>query len=197
MGQRLNIEVVSRGNVIANSYYHWSAYSLSAAELAIDALLFACSGGPVEQPLITAIHCLEETGAGFSDYSIAYAKENLGLDLTRFNRCLGRNEGILEISEQGMNGNRSWEEGRVTIDLDAKTADFQVCYSMHFDEYLRYRTQELEDTIEEARERLDSMPTYDFEFESLTTDDLMELKGVIEGYPDGIVNGNLVVEWIG
>ena len=28
MGQRLNIEVVSRGNVIANSYYHWSAYSL-------------------------------------------------------------------------------------------------------------------------------------------------------------------------
>ena len=197
MGQRLNIEVVSRGNVIASSYYHWSAYSFSAAELAIDALLFACSGGPVEQPLITAIHCLEETGAGFNDYSIDYAKENLGLDLTRFNRCLGRNEGILEISEQGMGGNRRWEEGRVTIDLDAKTADFQVCYSMSFDEYLRYRTQELEDTVEEATEMIHSMPRYDFDFAALTVDDLMELKGVIEGYPDGIVNGNLVVEWIG
>ena len=27
MGQRLNIEITKNGNVLANSYYHWSAYS--------------------------------------------------------------------------------------------------------------------------------------------------------------------------
>jgi hypothetical protein len=27
MGQRLNIEIVKNGDVLANSYYHWSGFS--------------------------------------------------------------------------------------------------------------------------------------------------------------------------
>ena len=33
MGQRLNIEIMSGEKVLANAYYHWSAYTASAAEL--------------------------------------------------------------------------------------------------------------------------------------------------------------------
>ena len=35
MGQRLNIEIVKGDpdNVLANAYYHWSAYTSSAAQL--------------------------------------------------------------------------------------------------------------------------------------------------------------------
>ena len=33
MGQRLNIEIKSGEEIIANAYYHWAAYSESAYEL--------------------------------------------------------------------------------------------------------------------------------------------------------------------
>lgn len=33
MGQRLNIEIISGDKVLANAYYHWSAYSRIAIEL--------------------------------------------------------------------------------------------------------------------------------------------------------------------
>lgn len=33
MGQRLNIEIKSKGKVVANCYYHWSAYTMSALQL--------------------------------------------------------------------------------------------------------------------------------------------------------------------
>lgn len=36
MGQRLNIEIVKNGEVLANSYYHWAAYSEVAIDLAIQ-----------------------------------------------------------------------------------------------------------------------------------------------------------------
>lgn len=196
MGQRLNIEVMSHGKVIANSYYHWSAYSNSAAELAKEALESVLEHGNRKQPLITAIHCLESTGAGFDEESITEAKESLGLDLSRFARCRGRIEGILEVSEIGMESNRNWEEGRVTIDLDSRTANFQVCGSMSFDNYIRYRVSDLEDTEAEAAELLGSLRRCNFDFSSLTYDDLINLIMVIEDEPDGIVNDGLVIEWI-
>lgn len=34
MGQRLNIEIWKDGKVLANAYYHWSAYSVCAVDLA-------------------------------------------------------------------------------------------------------------------------------------------------------------------
>jgi len=33
MGQRLNIEILKGGKILANAYYHWSAYTLPALEL--------------------------------------------------------------------------------------------------------------------------------------------------------------------
>lgn len=36
MGQRLNIEIVKDKKVLANCYYHWSGYSNSAVNLAIQ-----------------------------------------------------------------------------------------------------------------------------------------------------------------
>lgn len=35
MGQRLNIEILKNGEVLANSYYHWSGFSNSAINLTI------------------------------------------------------------------------------------------------------------------------------------------------------------------
>lgn len=33
MGQRLNIEMKTKGKVVANCYYHWSAYTMTALQL--------------------------------------------------------------------------------------------------------------------------------------------------------------------
>lgn len=196
MGQRLNIEVMSHGKVIANSYYHWSAYSNSAVALAREALSAALEVDDRKQPLTTAIICLEYTGAGFNEEAIAEAKESLGLDLSRFARCRNRNEGILEVSEKGMEDNRRWEEGRVTIDLDSQTVDFSICCSYHPDDFLRYRIDDVGDEEDEAESMLDAMPRYYFNFSALTIDDLTELQCVIEDHPAGILNYGEVVEWV-
>ena len=38
MGQRLNIEIIENGKVLANAYYHWSGYTSSSLELTQEIL---------------------------------------------------------------------------------------------------------------------------------------------------------------
>lgn len=38
MGQRLNIEIVNGDTCLANAYYHWSGYTLSACDLTMKIL---------------------------------------------------------------------------------------------------------------------------------------------------------------
>ena len=74
MGQRLNIEIVKNGDILANSYYHWSGFSNSAVNLAIEIIKHFEYIKKVKveqyiknQDLLFAIRLLEETSAGVED----------------------------------------------------------------------------------------------------------------------------------
>ena len=47
MGQRLNVEIWNNGEVLANAYYHWSAYTESAAHI-VDKALNYIKNNPVQ-----------------------------------------------------------------------------------------------------------------------------------------------------
>ena len=108
MGQRLNIEIVKDGEVLANSYYHWSAYSNCAINLAIQIInnfeyikKYKINDNCNNHDLLFAIRLLEETGAGLQYDNIEKAKEILGNSLIEFEKCKNRNEGIIRNNNRG------------------------------------------------------------------------------------------------
>lgn len=128
MGQRLNIEIKSGEEIIANAYYHWAAYSDSAYELA-EIIVNEFDNVKDMDKFGQAIALLQKTGSGVDSGDFDTAKSKLPEDFQLI-RATNRNNGITSISEEGMTETRNWEEGRVTIDLDSKTIDFDVFWKL-------------------------------------------------------------------
>ena len=128
MGQRLNIEIKSGDEIIANAYYHWAAYSDSAYELT-KIIVNEFDNVKDMDKFGQAIALLQKTGSGVDNGDFAIAKSKLPEDFQLI-RATNRNNGITSISEEGMTETRNWEEGRVTIDLDSKTIDFDVLWKL-------------------------------------------------------------------
>lgn len=136
MGQRLNIEILSKGERLANAYYHWSAYTTSASVLTMDIINnfeeimnMNCSD------TAKAILLLQTTGAGLENCGdneeLQYAKailEDSEETFKLFKTQTDRNEGLICINPEEMDKTERWEEGRVTIYIDTKTIDFDVIW---------------------------------------------------------------------
>lgn len=127
MGQRLNVEIWNNGNVLANAYYHWSAYTPSAAQIVNSALNYIKNNPHQDDnDLLYAIRILEATGAGLTACEIEHAKLCPVLDGATFADCISRNAGLIGISDEGISGTRRWQEGSVYIFLDEKRISFCV-----------------------------------------------------------------------
>ena len=130
MGQRLNVEIWNNGKVLANAYYHWSAYTDSAAQI-VNAALDYINNNPVRDDnyLLYAIRILEATGAGLTDWEIENAKLRPVLDGATFAECHGRNAGLIGISDEAISETRYWQEGSVYIFLDENRVSFRVFFT--------------------------------------------------------------------
>lgn len=125
MGQRLNMEILKNGEVLANSYYHWSGFSNSAINLAIHIInnfdyvkKYKVEEYIKNQDLLFAIRLLEETGAGVEDIEeTRKLLEDQTMNL-KLKPCINRNEGIIAITKEEIEEMRYWEEGRVSIDIE-------------------------------------------------------------------------------
>lgn len=132
MGQRLNIEIVANDKLLANSYYHWSAYTSSAKILTRQILLYLKNSRTTD-PLLKAIRCLEKTGAGLTKFELEDVKK-LYPNKT-FKKATDRNNGLISISKNGMDETRKWEEGRVTIDIINNILNFDVFFTETNEEF--------------------------------------------------------------
>ena len=146
MGQRLNIEIADNGKVLANAYYHWDAYTKTAAQTTerIVKDFYNLYGWwlrdletrrQLHEPpnkLDMAARLLWMTGAGVNMIEHNRMLErNLDIGIPP---SLDRNAGLISITEEGMKETRDWEEGRVTIDIGEQKVYFGV--------YIRYNTEE-------------------------------------------------------
>ncbi len=162
MGQRLNIEIWNNGKVLANAYYHWSAYTNESANLANKALEYIKNNPmPNDNELLYAIRILEATGAGLTDREIEYAKSFPALNDITFAECNGRNFGLLGISEKEINSTRSWSEGNVFIYLDENRLSFNVFIKQDAWEWCKKQREEYENENADFK-KLDVM-TFNFD----------------------------------
>lgn len=171
MGQRLNIELFYNGERVANVYYHWSGFTSSALDLTRQIVInyekFMSMDLPIE---VKAILLLQTTNAGLTEDEFKWAEENIN-QFDEYKdilfRAVNRNEGLIALSEEGMNETESWEEARVTIYLDTKKIDL--------DTFFIYESIEefIENYSQEEADNLSDFP-YDFEW-GYTFEEFMHL----------------------
>jgi hypothetical protein len=171
MGQRLNIELFYNGERVANAYYHWSGYTSSAFDLTRQIIInydkFMSKDLPIQ---IKAILLLQTTRAGLMKDEFKWAEENIN-QFDEYKDILinaaNRSEGLISISQEGMDETEKWEEARVTIHLDTKKIDLDTFYI--------YETIEdyIENYSQEEADNLNDFP-YDFEW-GYTFEEFMHL----------------------
>ena len=191
MGQRLNIEIVNGETSLANCYYHWSAYTVSALELT-RRIIRAYYDSKSIVGLKMAVELLEATGGGVSELEragIQKCAERFGH--IKFRDATSRNDGLISVTEEGKDETREWEEGCVTIDLNSETFKFDVVWyatpedfeePWDEDDDLRY------EDLEECECNLDAIPFTEIE----------NFIDLVSSHPDGFrVKGEEVaVRWI-
>lgn len=159
MGQRLNIEIVNEKGVIANCYYHWSAYTDSAAELT-KKIIQSHEDQPKDIDWeAKAFLLLQSTGAGIIPHETA--SDRLRIQLERLGLspkvASSRNAGLISFEQGNIEDTRSWEEGRVTINIESEEVDFSVFIELkEGDEYEGYK-------MTDQRLKINSIPFSDFE----------------------------------
>ena len=147
--------------VLANCYYHWSAYTTSAAYTTIGIMekLKQSEQSNVTtamQQLCRAIHALMDTGATFDPeekqatltilhmlYDTAYPDEpdvahdinNLMVTLNNDTRDVDRVDGMIAVTNDAIVDNASWSEGDVSISVDDNTCNFGVIWHLEPNEY--------------------------------------------------------------
>ena len=152
MGQRLNIQIEmgisnsSENKVLANAYYHWSGYTSSAYELVNKIVQSGVYSLDILDPVEKAIRLLEATGAGLTqdEFTETYDEEI-------YKKATSRNEGLIAISEEGIEETQHWEEARVIINLSTGMVDMGGVY------YL-YEVDELDED-----ESLDDFPELEYD----------------------------------
>jgi hypothetical protein len=171
MGQRLNMEITENEKVLANAYYHWSGYTSSSLNITQE-VLDSIEKISCEDKVVKAIKLLEVTGAGLTDEEREYAKKKLkDYDNYSFIDCTGRNDGLIAVSEQGIENTRRWEEARVEIDIVNQIINFKVIYKL--------TKAEIEEDYDDVK--FDEIPVLDIDFSKVTFDKFVEFKELILG----------------
>lgn len=108
-------------------------------------------------------------------------KENLNqvMDTSIFKDCVDRNRGILSITEEGINETRTWQEGRVIIDLDEEMIQFDVCFIDELEAY-----EDDEEMYEEMKERFDSYSKYNEDLTHFSFEDLPDMVDMVQEISD-------------
>lgn len=165
MGQRLVITIHAFDEDIAKIYYHWSAYTMCALNVAQDIVenvdWESCTSK--DELILKITKHIEKSGGGV-DYSDrnAFAEKYPN---EKFNDAPSRNDGLIAITSHGMGELQYWSEGDLTINFDEQTVQNYVFFIYDSrEELLEYFDESELDNIKiEDFPELDSDPR-EFEF---------------------------------
>lgn len=180
MGQRLNIEIKRRkdNKVLANSYYHWSAYTSSSLHLAEEIIenIYEIIRKEKVSDEIKAIQLLQTTGAGLMEDEYNKLNEE---DKKYCSLATNRNLGLISFTDEGMEETRKWEEGRLTIDIDFDDKDYDFYGNKNlvdFEVYFQVDEEEVNESYEEeiksGKLDLNNLTEFEFSLEEMTLNDI-------------------------
>ena len=177
MGQRLNIEIKKKGKekTIANCYYHWSAYTESSLLLAKEILENIINYHDEKDDFKKAVQLLQSTGAGIihNEYDILTEEQK------RYCRVgEDRNMGLISFTDKGIEETRTWEEGRIEIELDdddyKDLEHFRVYSTIYFGVYWHENINDLKgnDDDDDEKLNLDNITELDLDLDYMTLEDI-------------------------
>ena len=180
MGQRLNIEIRRKkdNKILANSYYHWSAYTYSSLELANEIIenIYDIVRNDKVSDEIKAIQLLQTTGAGLLEQEYNALNEE---DKKYCSLATNINLGLISFTEKGMENTRNWEEGRltITIDFDNKEYDFVGDKNrVDFEVYFPTSREEIEEyyrkELKSGEINLDEVVEFNFDLQDMKLNDI-------------------------
>lgn len=188
MGQRLNLEIRDNDKVLANAYYHWYGYtgsSLDLLKIVVEKYRNADAIGGVK----LAVELLSATGAGFNDEEVERVKkipEFAGIELQP---AVNRNEGLLAITQEGIEETQRYAEETVIFDIGTEEIDFGLYFGYDKDDYIERFSEEEYNDLPEADSGLLRPDLKYYEIEKLAE--------LVKNYPNGFreLDGD-VIEWI-
>lgn len=180
MGQRLNIEIRRKkdNKILANSYYHWSAYTYSSLKLANEIMenIYDVIRNDKVRDEIKAIQLLQTTGAGLLEQEYNLLNEE---DKTYCSLATNRNLGLISFTEKGMEETRTWEEGRltITIDFDNKEYDFvgdknRVDFEVYFPTSREEIEEDYKEELKSGEINLDEVVEFNFDLQDMELNDI-------------------------
>ena len=172
MGQRLVVNIVRNDETIACGYYHWSAYTESAAEITRDIvkniikadyeahnyfLYTENANNATAINKLAAYLLLEYTGAGIYHANSDDDIEEFKKLKAAVNYRLGENrsEGLIALTPSSIKYFNDWAEGTVYIDISNDT--------VHFDVFGWYLEDEINGLIKEGVIEKNEMKELDYE----------------------------------
>lgn len=199
MGQRLVVTIKHDNKKLARLYYHWSAYTMSALyqTKAIVDCIYDHNEETFEELQLKLIRFCEKNGGGIDgnidelNYIMKmYPNEKFKKD------GYSRNNGLIALSENGMNELQGWSEGDVIIDIDADRIEFGVCgYYESLLEYNEARAEWDEDHVNGIP--LKDVPDIGYDLCNIEVEDLADVIAAMETVDGYVVrNGYEVFEMI-
>lgn len=207
MGQRLVVTIKKNNIVLANAYYHWSAYTDSALGIAHECIA-SFKRTKYKTDIEKAIDMLYETGAGIYStptnnkaffehkaqnpfFSIPYVVSN------------DRNTGMIGISKDTIDDLQDASEGDVIIDIGTQMVDFCVWYAEDvsslvenecYDKNIEYDELSEEEIDQMYNKIVEGLKTVDYPYEEISFDDFTDFVNKVHsaGYTFKLSDGTII-----
>ena len=176
MSQPLVVKIHAFGEDIATIHYRWGAYTWPSLTIADELIQFVNWGSCTrkDELILKLKRYIEQNGGGVDSSDWSYFEDVYPSEVIKKNNVNG-SDGLIAISEFGMNGQLNFTCGEMTIDYDEQEI-YNSCYQYY---------ECLDDYISDYGDDLD-MPEADFKHINIdpshfSFDQLNEVKDELTG----------------
>lgn len=200
MGQRLNLEIRTGEKVLANAYFHWSAYTSSTNSLLIKMITeLENPDSPIhsiEDLKLKAIRLLEVTGAKLQMNEIEDAA--VQFEGETFEIASNRSDGLINFIPEGMAETVRWAEGDAYLDITNLTAENNCFFLYDHKEAYLSETDSDEEEYEDDVKDLSNQKTEIGELDFLKFRAWSELCDTVsdEGFSSILINDGSIISFV-